>query len=184
MPHSQPTALQQTVCKFHLDPQYHIFHWGSTILGDSTLCVASGEAELSSCLPGLELVDYFGIQLSPKYIAKPTGTDLRFNQIWGPITSTMLFSTMNQVLSCILTVEKCVFSEDIGVHESLIFGNTPWKLHTRVVCIGGWQWQHSANDQTLNSSEPQICTGGFSTVIWLRLDAKIVDKHKAWQTAA
>ena len=38
MPHSQPTALQQTVCKFHLDPQYHIFHRGSTILGDSTLC--------------------------------------------------------------------------------------------------------------------------------------------------
>ena len=23
--------------KFHLDPQYHIFHWGSTILGDSAL---------------------------------------------------------------------------------------------------------------------------------------------------
>ena len=37
MPHSQPIALQQTVCKFHLDPQYHIFHWGSTILGDSML---------------------------------------------------------------------------------------------------------------------------------------------------
>ena len=25
---SQPTAPQQTVWKFHLDPQYHIFHWG------------------------------------------------------------------------------------------------------------------------------------------------------------
>ena len=25
MPHSQPTALQQTVCKFHLDPQYHTY---------------------------------------------------------------------------------------------------------------------------------------------------------------
>ena len=37
MPHSQPTALQQTVCKFHLDPQYHISQWGSTVLGDSTL---------------------------------------------------------------------------------------------------------------------------------------------------
>ena len=37
MPHSQPITLQQTVCKFHLDPQYHISHWGSTILGDSTL---------------------------------------------------------------------------------------------------------------------------------------------------
>ena len=37
MPHSQPTSLQQTVCKFNLDPRYHIFHWGSTILGDSTL---------------------------------------------------------------------------------------------------------------------------------------------------
>ena len=37
MPHSQPTALQQTVCKFYLDPQYHISHWGSTILGDSML---------------------------------------------------------------------------------------------------------------------------------------------------
>ena len=42
MPHSQPTALQQTVCKFHLDPRYHIFHWGSTILGDSTLCKKIG----------------------------------------------------------------------------------------------------------------------------------------------
>ena len=39
MPNSQPTAFQQTVCKFHLDPQYHIFHWGSTILGDSKLCL-------------------------------------------------------------------------------------------------------------------------------------------------
>ena len=38
MPRSQPTALQQTVCKLHLDPQYHISHWGSTVLGDSTLC--------------------------------------------------------------------------------------------------------------------------------------------------
>ena len=37
MPHSQPTAPQQTACKFHLDPQYHIFYWGSSILGDSTL---------------------------------------------------------------------------------------------------------------------------------------------------
>ena len=32
--------------------------------------------------------------------------------------------------------------------------------------------------------EPQICAGGFNDVIWLRLDAKIVEKHKAWQTAA
>ena len=40
MPHSQPTALQQTACKFHLDPQYHIFHWVSTILGDSTLWIS------------------------------------------------------------------------------------------------------------------------------------------------
>ena len=69
-----------------------------------------------------------------------------------------------------------------GVYGSLIFGNTPWVLHTRGVCIGGWQWQHS--DRTLYSSEPQICTGGFNTVIWLWLDSKIVDKHKALQTAA
>ena len=62
--------------------------------------------------------------------------------------------------------------------------NTPWKLHTMGVCIGGWRWQHSASDRTPNSNEPQICTGGFSSVIWLRLDVKIVDKHKAWQTAA
>ena len=77
-----------------------------------------------------------------------------------------------------------MFSEDIGVYESLIFDNTPWILHIRGVCIGGWQWQHSASDRTPNSTEPQICTGGFSTVIWLNLDAKIVDKYKAWQTAA
>ena len=77
-----------------------------------------------------------------------------------------------------------MFSEDIGVYESLTFGNTPWKLHTRGVCIGGWQWQHCASDLTPNSIEPQICTGGFSAVIVLRLDAKMVHKHKAWQTAA
>ena len=72
-----------------------------------------------------------------------------------------------------------MFSEDIGVYESLIFGNTPWKLHSRGVCIGRWQWQHSASDRTPNSSEPQICSGRFSTVIWLRLDAKIVEKAQS-----
>ena len=96
----------------------------------------------------------------------------------------MLSSTMNLVLSCILTMELCVFSEDIEVYESVIFDNTPWKLHTRGVCIGGWQWPHSASHRNPNSSEPQICIGGFSTVIWLRLDAKRVDKHKALQAAA
>ena len=86
---------------------------------------------------------------------------------------------MNLVLSCILTVEQCVFSGDIGVYESLIFGNPPWNLHKRAACIGGWQWQHSAGDWTSNFIEPQICAGGFNDVICLRLDAKIVDKHKA-----
>ena len=37
---------------------------------------------------------------------------------------------------------------------------------------------------TPNFLEPQICAGRFNDVIWLRLDAKIVDKHKALQTAA
>ena len=32
-----PTASQQTMCKFHLDPQYNTFYWGSTVLGVSTL---------------------------------------------------------------------------------------------------------------------------------------------------
>ena len=40
VPHSQPTASRRTVCKFHLDPQYNIFHWGSTVLGVSTLYIA------------------------------------------------------------------------------------------------------------------------------------------------
>ena len=77
-----------------------------------------------------------------------------------------------------------MFSEDIEVYENLIFGNTPWELHARGDCIGGWQWQHGDSDGTPNSSEPHICTGGFSTAVWLRLDAKIADKHKVWQTAA
>ena len=67
--------------------------------------VASKEAELSCCVPGFVLVDYFGIHSLPKYIIKPTGTDLRFDEIWGSITSTMLCSTMDLVLYCILTVE-------------------------------------------------------------------------------
>ena len=40
------------------------------------------------------------------------------------------------------------------------------------------------NGRTPNFIEPQICAGGFKDVIWLRMDAKIVDEHKAWQTAA
>ena len=32
--------------------------------------------------------------------------------------------------------------------------------------------------------EPQICAGGFSDVFRWKLDAKIVDKHEAWHTAA
>ena len=67
--------------------------------------VASREAELSCCVPGFLLIDYLGIQSSPKYIVKPNGTDLRFNEIWGSITSTMLSSTMDLVLYSILTVE-------------------------------------------------------------------------------
>ena len=60
MPHSQPTALQQTVCKFHLDPQYHISHWGSTILGDSTLCIvpADGLAPNGARILGTGTDDY------------------------------------------------------------------------------------------------------------------------------
>ena len=33
VPHSQPTAPEHIVCKFHLDPQYNTFHWGSSVLG-------------------------------------------------------------------------------------------------------------------------------------------------------
>ena len=40
-----------------------------------------------------------------KYIIKPNSTDLRFNEIWSSITSTMLSPSMNLVLSCILSVE-------------------------------------------------------------------------------
>ena len=47
----------------------------------------------------------------------------------------MLSFMMNLVLSCILTVEYCVFSEDIGVYESLKFGNPPWKLLRRVFAL-------------------------------------------------
>ena len=40
-PYSQPTAHQQTVWKSYWDPQYNIFHWGSTILRVSTLWIFS-----------------------------------------------------------------------------------------------------------------------------------------------
>ena len=101
-------------------------------------------------------------------------------QIWG----SMKCGVRSLAICCLLQWIWCypVFSGEIGVYESLIFGNTSWKLHRRGVCIGGWQCQNSASGRTPNSSEPQICTSWFSTVIWLMLDAKIVDKHKAWQS--
>ena len=48
-PHSLPTALQQTVMKIHLDPQYNIFHWGSTILGVSTLWLSLWQCLAKRC---------------------------------------------------------------------------------------------------------------------------------------
>ena len=36
-PHSQPTEPQQTVWKIHLDAQYNMLYWTSTLLGLSTL---------------------------------------------------------------------------------------------------------------------------------------------------
>ena len=46
------------------------------------------------------------------------------------------------------------------------------------------------NDKIVQVAEPQIpanpkiCINGFSTVMWWTLDTKVVDKNKAWQTAA
>ena len=51
VPHSQPTASQQTVCKFHLDPKYNIFHWGSTMLGDSMLWTKMAESNHNMDIP-------------------------------------------------------------------------------------------------------------------------------------
>ena len=48
-PHSLLTALQQTVMKIHLDPQYNIFHWGSTILGVSTLWLSLWQCLANRC---------------------------------------------------------------------------------------------------------------------------------------
>ena len=50
VPHSKPTS-QQTVCKFHLDPQYNIFHWGSTMLGDSTLWTKMAQSNNNTDIP-------------------------------------------------------------------------------------------------------------------------------------
>ena len=44
--------------------------------------------------------------------------------------------------------------------------------------------ENSDSDRTPHFIEPQICAGGFSDEFRWRLDAKIVDKHKAWHTAA
>ena len=57
VPHSQPTASQQTVCKFHLDPQYNIFHWGSTILGGSALWTKMAESNHNTDIPSTPFDD-------------------------------------------------------------------------------------------------------------------------------
>ena len=53
MLHSQPTTPQQTVCKFHLDPQYHIFHRGATILRDSTLWTKMAKSNHNTDIPSI-----------------------------------------------------------------------------------------------------------------------------------
>ena len=62
----------------------------------------------------------------------------------------MLSPTMTLALSCIITVEQCVFSKDIGVYESLIFGNTPWKLPRGVFALV------DNNDSIVLVTEPPI----------------------------
>ena len=106
MSHSQPTALQQTVCKFHLDPQNHIFHWGSTILGDSTLCMILGKAVM-------ERNDWFCY-----YSVSEVGVTLTF---YNP-ASTKLNGVIVYIFH-LVHVSIC-----LSVHPSLycIFYNTNW----------------------------------------------------------
>ena len=70
-----------------------------------------------------------------------------------------------------------ILSNVLGEHALFHSENTGWhQIHRRR--------QHNANDRTPTFIEPQICARVFNVIIRLRLDAKIVDKHKAWQTAA
>ena len=78
----------------------------------------------------------------------------------------MLSSTMNQVLSYILTEGYCVFSEDIGVYESLIFGNTAWKLHTGVRVAFALV---DDNNSIVLVTEPQIPVNLKSALVGLAL---------------
>ena len=49
------------------------------------------------------------------------------------------------------------------MYESLIFGNTPWKLHTRGVCID------NDNDSIVLVTEPQILVNFKSVLVGLAL---------------
>ena len=95
VPHSQPTAPQQSVCKFHLGPQCHIFHWGSTILGDSTLCLPLSVNYLPWFIPLLNFVSappsvavFMGSIKGMLFRRSNTRSSLRRN--WSPWGTPML----------------------------------------------------------------------------------------------
>ena len=68
-------------------------------------------------------------------------------------------------------------SSVLGEHALFHSENTGKHLITR-------RREQSASDGTSNFIEPQICASGFSDVFRWNLEDKIVDKYKAWQTAA
>ena len=83
--YSQPTTSQQTVCKFHLDPQYHIFHWGSTILGDSTLWWAHSWCK---AMKAIYIIYLHGATSIPLWISNHM-----LNKVWDEINH--LFTNFN-----------------------------------------------------------------------------------------
>ena len=110
------------------------------------------------------------------------------SQIWG----SMKFGVRSLALSCLLRWIWCypVFTLwNIACSPRTFECMRVWYLathhgnYTRGVFV-----LVDDNDSKVLVTEPQIsvqiCTGGFSTIIRLRLNAKIVNKHKSWQTAA
>ena len=181
MPHSQPTALQQTVCKFHLDPQYHIFHWGSTILGDSTLWdgphvgpmnlafkVTTGPQQGISLAEGkdqwLQQAWYNALSISHSHLSsKNSQKATHSSHLKVRYGCCLWFKSLNKILDSSLPwyfLYNVIFDCDIVRVSSY----TPRFSFNKVE--RGVYWFHLALLSICSSVRPSVCPSVLSVRLW------------------
>ena len=182
MPHSQPTALQQTVCKLHLDPQYHISHWGCTILGDSMPVKPIAPFKVHPCIKVTVSTMFYWTMTSTLKITWPSIQGMfvyrYFNTVsYTSYSITSKTSVVNGYIYCVrVSVHASTFPQ-FRLQSSVWFSNFPSpimisKKHSLVETYPWCPTWISQRNRSTSGDDPTlilVARGLWKVVYWQAL---------------